>query len=121
MIRFGREIGEDVGSGVRRHLLQDFRGLFGIELLDDLRGQARVEFCQHGRRGLFIERGDDGLALGSGNVFHDVREVRGVEVLELLVGDAQLDAAQGVRLDQVDEFPANQPGGQFFLETPDGR
>jgi hypothetical protein len=40
-----------------------------------------------------------------------------MEVLELLVGDAQLDATEWVGLDEVDEFPANgalrKPGLEF--------
>jgi hypothetical protein len=42
-----------------------------------------------------------------------------VEVLEFLVGDAELNAAKRIGLDEVDEFPANRTLGKLALELTD--
>jgi hypothetical protein len=42
-----------------------------------------------------------------------------VQVLEFLVGDAELNAAKRIGLDEVDEFPANRALGKLALELTD--
>ena len=57
-------------------------------------------------------------------LFHDVGQVGGMHAFEFLVSDAELHAAQRVRLDQVDEFPGDdarrQPGRQAANQTGGG-
>ena len=57
-------------------------------------------------------------------LFHDVGQVGGMHAFEFLVRDAELHAAQRVRLDQVDEFPGDdarwQPGRQPAHQTRRG-
>ena len=104
---FFGEIGEEVGSGIGSHFLDDVGGFFRIELFDDLRGQAFIELGEDGRRGLFVEGGDDALTLGRGEFFHHFGQIGGVEILEFFVGDAELYAAEGVGLNEIDKFPAD--------------
>ena len=85
----------------------------GCQVLDDLRGQALVEFGERFGGGLLIEGSDDRLALVRRQVFHDVRQIGRMHALELLVSDAKFYAPQRVGLDQVDEFPGNDAGGQL--------
>ena len=112
---FGK-IGEEIGGGIRGHLFDDVSGLFGIEFFDDLRGESLVEFSENGRGGFLVERGYNALTFCGGKFFHHLGEIGGVEIFEFLVGDAELDAAQRVGFDKIDELPADgalrEPGLQ---------
>jgi hypothetical protein len=110
------QVGEEVGGSVGSHLLDDVGGFLGVEFFDDLRGEALVEFGENGGGSFLVEGGDDALTLGGGELFHHLGEVGGVEVLEFLVGDAELNAAERVGLDEVDEFPANGALGKLAVE-----
>ena len=105
--RFLGKVGEQVCSSVRGHLFQNVRGLLGIEFLHDLGSQARVEFGKHLCGRFLIERRDDSLALRGGKVFHDVRKIGRMQVLQLFVGDAEFHPAQWVRFDQVHKLPSD--------------
>ena len=59
----------------------------------------------------FIERSEDGFALGGRQIFENVGQLRGVNVGQPLVLDAQLDAARGVGLDDIDKLPGNGARG----------
>src|SRR4029077_18335701 len=76
-----------------------------------------VEFREYSGGGLFIERGDDALALSGRELFHHLGEVGGVKVLKFFVSDTQLDAAERVGRDEVDEFPADGALGKPSLES----
>src|SRR5262249_60873794 len=84
--KFGKEVSSVVGS----HFLEDIGGLFGVESFHDLRGQALVQFGEDGSGGLLVERGNNALALSGGKLFHHFGEVGGGQILEVLVGDAEL-------------------------------
>ena len=114
--RFRLEALEQVGGLVRIHLLDDVGGSFGIEFFDDLRLQALIELGNRFGGGFLVERTDDGLALGGRELFHDVREIGGMQLRQLFAGEAEFHAAQRVGLDQVDEFPRNRPRGGSFSE-----
>jgi hypothetical protein len=110
------KIGEKVGGGIGSHFLDDIGGFFGIEFFDDLRGEALVEFGEDSGGGFFVEGSDDALALGGREFFHHFGKIGGVEVFELLVGDAKFDAAKGIGLDEIHKFPADGTLGEFALE-----
>jgi hypothetical protein len=65
---------------------------------------------------LFVERGEDGLALGGGQVFENIGQVGGVHLGQPLVLDAQLDAARRIDLDDVDKLPGNAAEGELARE-----
>jgi hypothetical protein len=113
------QVGEEVGGSVWSHFLDNVGGFLGVEFFDDLRGEALVELGENGGGGFLVEGGDDALTLGGGELFHHLGEVGGVEVLEFLVGDPELNAAEGIGLDEVDEFPANRALGKLALELTD--
>ena len=116
----GREAGNQVGGFVGIHFFENIGGFFGVEFFDHLRLQALVEFGDGFGRGVLGQRIDDALALGGRKLFHDFGEVGRVEFGELLAGHAQLHAAQRVRLDQVDELPADRARGKSLFEAADG-
>ncbi len=101
------KIGEEVGSGVGSHFLDDVGGFFGIESFDDLRGEALVEFGKDSGSGFFVKGCDDSLALGGGEFFHHFSKVGRMQVLKLFVSDTELDATKRVGLDEIHEFPAD--------------
>ena len=111
-----RQVGQEVGGSVRGHFLENVCRFFWIQLLDDLRGQALIEFGEDGRSGLFVERSDNSLPLRRGQGFDDFGEIGGVEIFELFVSDAQFNATQRVGFDEVHEFPANGALGQLALQ-----
>jgi hypothetical protein len=110
------KIGEKIGGSVRRHFFNDIRGFFGIEFFDDLGSEALVKFGENSRSGFFVERSNDALALSGRELFHHLGEVCGVEVFEFLVRNAELHAAKRVRLNEIDEFPADGALGKFALQ-----
>ncbi len=65
---------------------------------------------------LFVERGEDDLALGGGQVFENIGQVGGVHLGQPLVLDAQLDAAGGIDLDDIDKLPGDAAEGEFARE-----
>jgi hypothetical protein len=67
----------------------------GLDLFESLGGH------------LFVERGEDGLALGRRQIFQNVGQVGGVHLGQPLVLDAQLDAPRRIDLDDVDKLPGN--------------
>ncbi len=81
-----------------------------------MRGEPLVQFREDRGRSLFIQRRDNSLPLRRGQILHDFRKVRRVQVLKLFVRDAQLDAAHGVRFNQVHKLPANRALRQFALQ-----
>ncbi len=110
------KIGEQVGGGIGGHFFDDVGGFFRVQFLDDLRGESLIEFREDGGGGFFVERGDDALALGGGEFFHHLREIGGMEIFEFFMRDAELDATKGIRLDEIDEFPADGALREFALE-----
>ena len=73
----------------------------GLDLFESLGGH------------FFIERGEDDLALGGGQVFKNVSQVGGVHLAQPLILDAQLDAAGGIDLDNVNKLPRNAAGDEL--------
>ena len=119
-LRFRRlEALDKVGSLVRVHFLDDVGSLLRVEFFDYLRLEALVEFGDCFRGGLLIERVNNGLAFVRRNLLHNVGEVGGMELSQLVAGHAQLHAAQRVRLDQVDEFPQDGAPGKLLLDAAD--
>ncbi len=110
------QIPQEVGRRVRSHFFQNVRRLFRIEFFHDLRGEPFVQFREDRCSSLLIQRGDNSLPLRCRQIFHDFGNVRGVQVLQLFMGDAQLQPAHGVRLNQIYELPANPALGQFALQ-----
>lgn len=109
------KIGEQVGGSIGGHFFDDVGGFFRVQFFDNLRGEALVEFREDGGGGFFVERGDNALALGGGEFFHHLREIGGMEIFEFFMRDAELDATQGIRLDEIDEFPADGALREFAL------
>ena len=62
---------------------------------------------------LFVERLEQGAALGGTELFDDVGHIGGVELADAVVRDAQFEAAVRVRLDDV----AVLPGDRVLLEA----
>ena len=60
---FPVHVRDQVGRLVRVHFLQNVGGFFGVQLLDDLRVQAFVQFGEGFGGGFLVEGSDDGLAL----------------------------------------------------------
>jgi hypothetical protein len=52
----------------------------GSSFFNDLGGEALVEFGEDGGGGFLVERGDDALALGGGEFFHQFGEIGRVEI-----------------------------------------
>jgi len=67
----------------------------GLDLFESLGGN------------FLVERGEDGLALGGGEVFKDVGQFRGVNVGQPLVLDAQLNAPRWIGFNDIDKLPGN--------------
>ena len=112
---FLRQICEHVRSRVARHLLQNVRGFFRVQVLHDLGCQPGVQFAQDRPSRFLIQGRDDALAFRGGELFHDVGQICRVQVFQLFVSDAQLHAPQGIRLDQVNELPADSALGKAAL------
>ena len=81
-----------------------------------MRCEPLVQFREDRRRGLLIQRGDNSLPFRRGQILHDFRKIRRVQVFKFFVRYAQLHAAHRVRLDKVHEFPANCALRQFALQ-----
>ena len=116
-----RKIGQQVGSFVWIHLLQDVAGLLGVEFFHHLGFEAVVELGQCFGRRFLVERFDDGVALAGGELFDDVRQVGRMDPLKLVAGDAQFDASQRIGLDKVNELPGKLGARQAPLQAADRR
>src|ERR1700691_4111848 len=120
ILGFGLEVGEEVGGGVGAHFFDDVGSAFRVQFFDDLSLQALVEFGNGFGGGFFVEGADDALALVGRKGFHDVGEVGGMEGFEFLAGEAEVYAAEGIRFDQIHEFPENLAWREFQLDLADG-
>ena len=60
---FRRHVRDHVGRLVGIHFFENVGGFLGGQGLDDLRGQALVQFGEGFGGGFLVEGGDDGLAL----------------------------------------------------------
>lgn len=111
-----RELGEQVGGRAGIHLFDDVGNLFLVQLLEQRLEQPGGNLLKGVGGDLFIERGKDGLPLGRGQVFENLGELRGVHLGQPFVFDAQLDAAGGVNLDDIDKLPGDAAGGEVAGE-----
>ena len=101
------QFGEQVGSGAGIHLLDDVGDAFFVELFKQRFLQLGLDFFESLGGHFFVERGEDGLALGGRQIFKNVGQFGGVNVGQPLVLDAQLDAPRRIGLNDVDKLPGN--------------
>ncbi len=79
------EVAQDVGRLVGRHLLEEVRGLLGVDLLHHRGLDLGLGLGEGVGRGLGVERGDDRPALHPPQVLDDVGEIGRVHAGQLLV------------------------------------
>ena len=101
------EVGEQVGSGVRIHLLDDVGGAVGLHRVEDGDLEFGIDLLQSLGSYLLIEPLEDGIALGGRELFDDVGDVGGMQTGDAFGGNLEADAAGRVGLDQVDGLPGN--------------
>ncbi len=114
-----RQVAQDVGRLVGRHLLEEVGRPLGVDLLDDGGLHLGLGLRKRLRCRLGVEVRDDRLALDAAEVLDDVGEVGGVHAGELLV---DLEADRGrARVDEADVVPRDvllrEPGGEAADET----
>ncbi len=76
----------------------------------------RLDFLQRLGGYLLVERGENGLALGRGQVFENVGDIGWVQLRQALMLDLQFHAPRRVDLDHVDKFPGNHARRKFPCE-----
>ncbi len=108
---FRGQLPQQVRGRVRAHLLDDVGGAIGIERLDDGDLRPGVQLFERAGRDLFIERLENGLALGRRQILDDVRDIGRVERRKPLIGDLELHTAGWIALEEIDEMPRNDPRG----------
>ena len=107
-----RQFCEEVGGGTRIHLLDDVGNPAGVERFGEGLLEFGIDLFKGLRRGLFIERPEDGFAFCWGKFREDVGDVGWMKTGETLMLDLELYAPGGVDFDEVDEFPWDDARGE---------
>ena len=111
------EVAEDVGRFVRLHLFQYVRGLFAVHLAYDPAPEFRFQFVDCLTCGLGVEGGEDRLDVLVRDLRHDMGDVGGVHLRQLVPRHGQGEHGE-VHLQRLNVFPADLLSGKLFPETP---
>ena len=115
------QVGQQVGGGVRIHLLDNIGGAVGIERLYDRLLHLGIDFFQGFGCNFLVQRFKDGFALVGSKVFDDVSNVSRVQAGQALVGDFQLHPAGRVGFYEIDKLPGNGALAESDATKPEGR
>ena len=109
----GMHVAEHIGSGIGIHLLHDVGGAVGVERTENRNLHLGVDLFQRLGGDFFVERLEDGFALGRSKVFDDVSNVGRVQFRQAVERNLQLDPARRIGLDKINEFPRDHPRRNF--------
>ena len=102
-------VAQQVGGGIGIHLLHDVGGAVRIERAENRNLHLGIDLFQGLGGDLVVQCLEDGLAFGGRKIFHNVGNVSRMQLGQPIEGNLQLNAAGGVNLNEVDEFPGNHP------------